>query len=50
MGATDTFLLDAHSRTVSEVAERAAPAVTAVAVTGAKSRRDSSRPSCATCL
>lgn len=40
MGAQDAFLLDAYSRTVSEVVEHAAAAVTAVAVSGAKSRRD----------
>ena len=32
MGAADAFLLDAYSRTVSEVVERAAPAVVAVSV------------------
>jgi S1-C subfamily serine protease len=32
MGANDAFLLDAYSRTVSEVVDRAAPAVVAVTV------------------
>jgi S1-C subfamily serine protease len=32
VGATDAFLLDAYSRTVSEVVDRAAPAVVAVSV------------------
>jgi S1-C subfamily serine protease len=41
MGAQDAFLLDAYSQTVSEVVERAAPAVTAVSVNGVKGRRES---------
>jgi S1-C subfamily serine protease len=35
MGAPDAFLLDAYSRTVSEVVERVAPSVAAVRVDGA---------------
>ncbi len=38
MGAQDAFLLDAYSRTVSEVVERAAPAVVAVSVSGDRGR------------
>ena len=34
MGANDAFLLDAYSRTVTEVVDRAAPAVVAVGVRG----------------
>jgi S1-C subfamily serine protease len=41
VGANDAFLLDAYSRTVSGVVERAAPAVAAVAVSGATSRMGS---------
>jgi S1-C subfamily serine protease len=38
MGANDDFLLDAYSRTVSEVVDRAAPAVVAVSVAGGNAR------------
>jgi S1-C subfamily serine protease len=38
MGARDDALLDAYSRTVSEVVERAAPAVVAVSVNGGSGR------------
>jgi S1-C subfamily serine protease len=38
MGAQDSFLLDAYSRTVSAVVERAAPAVVAVSVSGSRGR------------
>jgi len=36
MGANDAFLLDAYSRTVSDVVDRAAPAVVAVSVGGGR--------------
>jgi S1-C subfamily serine protease len=38
MGANDAFLLDAYSRTVSEVVDRAAPAVVAVSVAQGRTR------------
>lgn len=41
MGANDAFLLDAYSRTVSGVVERAAPAVVAVSVGGSRARMGS---------
>ena len=39
MGATDAFLLDAYSQTVSGVVDRAGPSVAAVRVGGADTRR-----------
>ena len=40
MGATDAFLLDAYSSTVSDVVERAGPSVAAVRVQGGGTGRD----------
>ena len=40
MGATDAFLLDAYSDTVSGVVERAGPSVAAVQVSGQPNNRD----------
>ena len=40
MGATDAFLLDAYSQTVSGVVERAGPSVASVQVNGRPTDRD----------
>ena len=40
MGATDAFLLDAYSQTVSGVVERAGPSVASVQVNGRPADRD----------